>query len=126
MSATVIRAAEAPRFGQDGTEITGYASPTRGAQPLASWRVRLQPGASSPEHTVTHGEAFIVLDGVATFTVAGVAHVVTADDAICIPPDVRFRLENTGDRPFTAICSMVAGGRAWIADGEPFVPPWAA
>lgn len=125
-TATVIRLAEAPRFGQDGTAITGYVSPTRGASLVASWRVELSPGTSSPEHTLTHGEAFIALEGEATFTVGDQTHLVRAGDAISVPPETPLRLENTGPGPFAAICSMTSEGRAQLAGGAPFVPPWAA
>ena len=63
MPETVIRLTDAPRFGDDGTEITGYASPTRGSDSVSAWKVLLQPGAGSPVHRLSTGEAFIALAG---------------------------------------------------------------
>jgi quercetin dioxygenase-like cupin family protein len=125
MTETVIRGAEAPRFGQDGTQVVGYASPTRGSEAVSAWKVALDPGAASPRHELTHGEVFIVLDGNARFEVEGRSHELGAGDAICVPPGTRFEVSNDGPEMFTAICCMAAGGQARIGDGEPFPIPWA-
>jgi quercetin dioxygenase-like cupin family protein len=125
MTETVIRGSDAPEFGEGGTLITGYGSPTRGSQSVAAWRVALEPGAGSPEHTLTRDEVFIVLSGEATFDVQGRRHQVRQGDAICVPPDVAFSLRNAGSDRFTAICAMAAGGRARIGDGDAFPIPWA-
>ncbi|MEA2479058.1 MAG: hypothetical protein QOJ07_980 [Thermoleophilaceae bacterium] len=125
MSAAVIRGDDAPRFGQDGTEITGYAAPSRGSAGVAAWRLRLHPGAASPLHELTAGEAFLVLSGRGSFEVAGERHEVGAGDAICVPPGARFKLANEHDEPFEAIACMPAGGKASVDGGDPFVPPWA-
>jgi quercetin dioxygenase-like cupin family protein len=123
---TVIRRDAAPRFGSEGTEITGYASPSRGSESVSAWKVRLAPGAGSPLHRLTHGEAFIALAGRGRFEFASRAHELSAGDAICVPAGTPFRLANEGDEPFEAICCMAAGGMGQIDDGEPFTPPWAA
>ena len=125
MIETVIRGAEAPRFGQDGTQVVGYASPTRGSESVSAWKVALDPGAASPRHELTHGEVFIVLDGKARFDFEGRCHQLTAGDAICVPPRTWFAVSNDGPERFTAICCMAAGGRARIGEGEPFPIPWA-
>lgn len=125
MVETVIRGSNAPRFGQDGTQVTGYASPTRGSDSVSAWKVALDPGAATPRHELTHGEVFIVLDGNARFEVEGRSHELGAGDAICVPPKTRFAVSNDGLERFTAICCMAAGGEARIGDGEPFPIPWA-
>jgi quercetin dioxygenase-like cupin family protein len=124
---TIIRRGDAPRFGENGTEIIGYASPTRGSEKLSAWKVRLSPGAGSPVHTLTEGEAFIALAGRGTFEFDGRVHELGAGDAICVPPGVPFRLAaaEAAEEPFEAICCMVAGGQGLIGDGDPFTPPWA-
>jgi len=122
---TIIRAEEAPTFGADDIEITGYASPTRGSERVSAWKVRLPPGAASPVHQLTEGEAFIALEGRGTFELGDRRHEITAGDAICVPPEVPFRLANSAGEPFEAICCMVVGGKGQIGDGEPFTPPWA-
>ncbi len=126
MTETVIRLTDAPQFGDDGTEITGYASPTRGSESVSAWKVLLHPGAGSPIHQLTSGEAFIALAGRGRFEFDGRAHELRAGDAICVPPSVPFRVVNAADEPFEAVCCMAAGGQGQIGDGEPFTPPWAA
>ncbi len=125
MTETLIRSSDAPQFGDDGTHITGYASPTRGSQSVCAWRVALDPGAGSPRHQLTHGEVFIGLSGTARFDIEGRHHTLAAGDAICVPPNTSFALTNEGAEPFTAICCMAAGGQARVGDGDPFPIPWA-
>ena len=45
---TIIREQDAPRFGQDGVEVTGLASPSRGCDTVSAWRVLLQPARPAP------------------------------------------------------------------------------
>jgi mannose-6-phosphate isomerase-like protein (cupin superfamily) len=125
MIETVIRSSDAPEFGEAGTRITGYASPTRGSETVCAWRVALDPGAGSPPHELTQGEVFIVLSGTARFAVEGRSHQLRAGDAICAPAKTSFMLSNEGEDRFTAICCMAAGGQARIGDGELFPIPWA-
>ena len=125
MEATLIRADDAPRFGQDGIDITGYVSPSRGSEHVAAWRIKLDPGVASPVHELTHGEAFVVVVGEGTFEVGSIAHRVGVGDAISVPPDTPFRLANDTAEPFETFACMVAGGKARVG-GEEIVPPWAA
>jgi mannose-6-phosphate isomerase-like protein (cupin superfamily) len=125
MKETVIRLAEAPRFEVEGAEVTGYASPTRGSDRVAAWKVRLGPGVSSPLHQLSEGETFIAIAGRASFEFGQRAHEISAGDAICVPPRLEFRLTNTSSVPFDAICCMPSDGMGQIGDGEPFTPPWA-
>jgi mannose-6-phosphate isomerase-like protein (cupin superfamily) len=126
MRETIIRHRDAPRFGDEGTEITGYASPTRGSVAVSAWKVVLHPGAASPVHQLTDTEAFIALRGRGTFAFDDRTHELGAGDAICVPASTPFHLANAGDEPFEAICCMAATGQGQVGDGEPFTPPWAA
>jgi mannose-6-phosphate isomerase-like protein (cupin superfamily) len=125
MNETVIRHDDAPRFGLEGTEITGYASPSRGGGAVSAWKLLLHPGTTSPVHQLTRGEVFIALAGRATYEFGERAHEIGAGDAICVPPHVAFCVSNGSGEPFEAICCMAAGGQGQIGDGEPFTPPWA-
>jgi len=125
MPQTLIRRAEAPRFGHDGTHVTGYASPSRGSASVSVWRLVLEPGASSPVHQLTQDEAFLALSGAATVELAGEEFRLEAGDGLSVPPGTSFRIRNPGPDPFEAVACMATGGRAQVGDGEPFVPPWA-
>jgi mannose-6-phosphate isomerase-like protein (cupin superfamily) len=123
---TIIREQDAPRFGQDGVEVTGLASPSRGCDTVSAWRVLLAPGAASPEHTLTSDEAFVALRGSARVALDGQSEELTAGDCLIVAPGRRFTIRNDGAEPFEAVCCMAAGGQAVVEGEGSFVPPWAA
>jgi mannose-6-phosphate isomerase-like protein (cupin superfamily) len=123
---TIIREQDAPRFGQDGLEVTGLASPSRGCDSVSAWRVVLHPGAGSPEHTLTSDEAFVALRGRARVELEGESQELTAGDCLVVAPERRFSIRNEGSEPFEAVCCMAAGGQAIVEGEGSFVPPWAA
>jgi mannose-6-phosphate isomerase-like protein (cupin superfamily) len=123
---TIIREQDAPRFGQDGVEVTGLAAPSRGCESVSAWRVVLRPGAGSPEHSLTSDEAFVALRGAARVELEGEAHELSAGDCLVVAPGRRFRISNEGAEPFEAVCCMAAGGEAVVEGQGAFVPPWAA
>jgi mannose-6-phosphate isomerase-like protein (cupin superfamily) len=123
---TIIREQDAPRFGQDGVEVTGLAAPSRGCDTVSVWRVLLQPGAGSPEHTLTSDEAFVALRGSARVELDGETEELRAGDCLVVAPERRFTIRNDGAEPFEAVCCMAAGGQAVVEGEGAFVPPWAA
>jgi mannose-6-phosphate isomerase-like protein (cupin superfamily) len=123
---TIIREQDAPRFGQDGVEVTGLASPSRGCDTVSAWRVLLAPGAASPEHMLTSDEAFVALRGSARVELDGDSEELRAGDCLVVAPQRRFTIRNDGAEPFEAVCCMAAGGQAVVEGGGSFVPPWAA
>jgi mannose-6-phosphate isomerase-like protein (cupin superfamily) len=123
---TIIRGKDAPRFGQDGVEVTGLASPSRGCGTVSAWRVLLAPGAGSPEHTLTSDEAFVALRGRARVQLEGETEELAAGDCLVVAPARRFSIRNEGSEPFEAVCCMAAGGQAVVEGEGSFVPPWAA
>jgi mannose-6-phosphate isomerase-like protein (cupin superfamily) len=120
----VISATQAPVFDQPGTRVVGLAAPSRGSTEIAAWRLRLAPGAASPEHVLTAEEVFIALAGSAVADLDGVPHRVAAGDALVVPPRVPFRIATDGDVAFEAVACMRAGGLATV-DSRTFAPPWA-
>lgn len=125
MPKTLIRRDDAPRFTHEGTEVLGYASPSRGSASISAWRLALDPGAESPFHQLSCDEAFLALRGVATIELAGETFELRAGDGLSVPPDTAFRIRNLGGEPFEAVACMVAAGQARIDGAEPFTPPWA-
>jgi quercetin dioxygenase-like cupin family protein len=121
---TVISSSTAPTFDAGGTFVVGLASPSRGSREIAAWRLRLAPGAASPEHTLSREEVFVALAGRAVAMLSGRRHAVEAGDALLVEPEVPFVLANEGDEPFEAVVSMRCGGLARVG-GETFAPPWA-
>ena len=123
----VIKERDAPTFTMDGTRATGYASPQRGARDTSLWRVRLAPGSTTPPHSLTREEVFLVLSGSAEATIGDERHALEPGDCLIVPVEVPFTLAAGEDEPFEAVCCMPAGGQATILpDGPTMTPPWAA
>jgi mannose-6-phosphate isomerase-like protein (cupin superfamily) len=122
---TIIRDHDAPRFGDEGVTVTGLASPSRGCASVSVWRVVLDPGAGSPEHTLTSDEAFVALRGRAHVELDGETRELGAGDCLVVAPERPFRIRNDGAEPFEAVCCMAAGGQAVVTGQGAFTPPWA-
>lgn len=125
MGATLVRQEEAPRFEVHGARVVAYASPSRGSQSLATWRVTLDAGAASPLHSLDGDEVFIVLSGEARFELDGRTLAARAGDALTVAAGTKFRFTVTGSAPFEAIACVKAGIQARVEDGAPFAPSWA-
>jgi mannose-6-phosphate isomerase-like protein (cupin superfamily) len=121
---TLVSATTAPRFDVGGTHVIGLASPSRGAAETSVWRLTLDPGSSSPEHTLDREEVFVALAGTARAVTDGHVTDVRPGDALIVPPAVPFTIANPGPEPFEAVVSLPVGGSATVA-GEAMTPPWA-
>ncbi len=108
-----------------GARFTSLATPRLGTTTTSSWRVELSPGAPGTPHELTSEELLFVLDGRAKVTLDDQESEVLAGDCIVVPPNTPFMLEAVGSSPFSAICCFPVGGRARLADGQEFTPPWA-
>ena len=107
------------------TRFTSLATPSRGSQETAVWRVDIAPGTPATPHSLTREEVFVVLDGEATVEIDGVRQSARPGDAIVVPAEVELALANEGDQPLRLLCCLPVGGQGRIADGDPFTPPWA-
>ena len=126
MTPTLITRQDAPAFNADGTSVTGYAAPTRGATAVSLWSIDLEPGSISPLHEMDVEEVFLGLDGTAVVVVDGEESRIGAGDCLVLPARTAFTLRAALDGPFRAVACMPAGGRATLLpDGPTFVPPWA-
>ena len=123
---TLISHESAPPFTADGTTVTGYAAPSRGATSISLWRIELAPGAASPLHQLDVEEVFLGTGGRAMATIDGTNYSVSAGDCLILPAGAPFTITAAADEPFRAVACMPAGGRATLLpDGPTFVPPWA-
>jgi quercetin dioxygenase-like cupin family protein len=125
MGATLVRQEEAPRFDVHGAKVVAYASPSRGSQSLATWRVTLDVGAASPLHSLDVDEVFICLGGAAEFELGDKKLTVRAGDALTVAAGTQFRFTVVGAQAFEAVACVRAGLTARVGDGAPFTPPWA-
>lgn len=121
----ITRNPSAPTHQLPGTQFTSLATPSRGTRSTSVWRVELQPGTPARPHELTAEEVFVVLSGRAQVRIGDEQSEVGPGDCMIVPPDTLFSLEAVGDRAFAALCCFPVGGRARLADGNEFTPPWA-
>ena len=108
-----------------GTRFTQLAAPSRGSRQNSVWQVEIRSGTPAVPHQLTVEEIFVVLEGAATVTLGSDVIAAAAGDAIVVPADTDFALENRGEQPLRLICALPVGGQARTADGAVFTPPWA-
>jgi mannose-6-phosphate isomerase-like protein (cupin superfamily) len=106
------------------TRFTSLATPSRGSTTTSVWHVEIAPGTPATPHSVTCEEVFVVLAGSASVDLDDQRQVANTGDAIVVPPDTRFALSNPGAEVLRLLCCMPVGGRARLADGTTFTPPW--
>jgi mannose-6-phosphate isomerase-like protein (cupin superfamily) len=121
----VIPAPERPTHELHGARFTSLATPSRGSSDTSVWRVELAPHTPGVPHELTREEVFVVLSGRASVRLGDTHTSASAGDAIVVPANTPFALENPGDEPLLALCCLPVGGEARLADGRAFVPPWA-
>lgn len=72
-------------------------------------------GKSSIDHALTTSEVYFILSGQGEMHIANECQVVSAGDAIYIPPNARQFIRNTGQDPLSFICIV---DPAWQAANE--------
>ena len=105
--------------------FTSLATPSRGSQETAVWRVEIAPRTPGTSHSLTREEIFVVLDGEAAVEIRGLPERAYPGDAIVVPADAEFALANDGDVPLRLLCCLPVGGQGRMPGGDPFTPPWA-
>ena len=86
---------------------------------------RDRPGRPGTPHQLTREEVFVVLAGRAEVRIGDERLAPRPGDAIVVPAGMPFALAAAGDEPLRALCCLPVGGQAQLADGAPFIPPWA-
>jgi len=120
----LIRREDAPVFNLPGLTVAGFASPSRGAAELSTWRLELAPGTEGVEHSVDREEIFMALSGNAVARLGGKEIELRPGDALIVPPGKAFSLGNPGSIAFSAIAVAPAGIRARMGESASFSPPW--
>jgi mannose-6-phosphate isomerase-like protein (cupin superfamily) len=121
----VVPAPSRPTHELRGARFTSLATPSRGSTDTSVWSVEIDPGAPGTPHQLTREEVFVVLDGRADVRIGDEVSTAAPGDAIVVPAGVPFALAAAGEQPLRALCVLPVGGQAHLADGVPFVPPWA-
>ncbi|WP_020417606.1 cupin domain-containing protein [Amycolatopsis sp. ATCC 39116] len=119
----VATLADAPRFERGGAVFRPLAVPSRGSAELAVWLLELEPELTGEEHSVSREEVFVLQSGVLELTLDGEVHRLAPGDAVIVPPDTLFRLDNPGAEPARAtVCT--SAGMVGTVGGAMIVPPW--
>ena len=116
---------DAPSFSLHGASFIGLASPSRGATENSVWIVTLSTDAAAVTHRLSREETFVGIGGRALAQVGNETFEITEGSALVVPANTDFKLTNPDATPFRAVAVLPVGGKATIADGQPFTPPWA-
>jgi mannose-6-phosphate isomerase-like protein (cupin superfamily) len=123
----VVSAASAPCFSLPTTPetvLTGLASPSRGSRETCVWHLSLAACTPPAAHSLDHEEIIVGQSGQAIARIGNDEFHVGRGDAIIVPAGELFSLANPHAAPFEAIAVLPVGGRAALADGNWFTPPW--
>ena len=114
---------EHPRFELGGNTITGYASPSRGADEAALFRIDLPPGGGLPRHHHDHLDVFAVAAGTGTIHIEDDATEVGVGDSVIVPTGA-WHFFVAGPEGASIVVTMLAGTKLVREDGTEVVPPW--
>jgi quercetin dioxygenase-like cupin family protein len=121
---TLVRRPAGPTHTLPGAEFTSLVTPSTGSPEMAVWEVSLSEGHAPTPHSLTRQEVFVVTGGAGVATLDGEPHALAPGDTLVVLPGVVLTLSPGADG-LTALCLMVAEGKAVVGDAEPFTPPWA-
>lgn len=105
--------------------MSALTGPSRGSHQLSTWRVRMEPGSSSPEHVIDRDQVWMPVSGGFEVTVEGETASLRPGQAVAIPSGSLRRIR-TADGSGEALVCMPPGGRASVPGKDGTVPlPWA-
>ncbi len=124
---TLIQAADARVHRTPNAAMTTLAAPSVGSRELAVWRVRMEPDAAGPEHTVDREQVLTVLTGALSVEVDGGTVAAGPGDTLILPAGVPRRISCGGPDAVEAVVSSSVGARvSTSADGDRGELPWAS
>jgi quercetin dioxygenase-like cupin family protein len=105
--------------------MTGLAAPSRGSAEISTWRVRMEPAATGPEHAIDREQVWTLLSGSLEITSAGRTETVASGQTVVLPAGALRQIRTTAE-PAEALVAMPAGGRARVPGStEALALPWA-
>ncbi|MGW4243894.1 cupin domain-containing protein [Nocardia sp. NPDC004722] len=120
----VIHAADTESHEMHGSRFTPLIRPSMGSGELCLWRLEIAPGTTGVAHRIHREEAFVVLSGGITITIAGESAVLTAGDAAVAPAGSTIRLDNPAADPAVVLVNAPVGFTGELLDGTVITPPW--
>lgn len=122
--ATVIPFADIPVFTLNGNSLQGLATSSRGVETHEVWRSSVAPGGSTPVHTHSSEEVFVILTGEGVVRVGDAVHPFKAPCTIVAPAGVEHQVTNTGDVASDSIVIVTAGSEIRNAQSQIMQLPW--
>ncbi|NJC68996.1 cupin domain-containing protein [Planosporangium thailandense] len=121
----LTRDADARAHQMHGFTFRSLATPSLGSPELAVWAVDAPAGSSSPRHTMSRDEVFIVHTGRLVATIDDEKLELAPGDALTVPAGAEFAVANPFAEPARAVACTTAGMHATVG-GQTIAPPWAA
>lgn len=121
----VITANDGDVTATGAAEMTGLAAPSRGSTELSTWKVRMRPGATGPEHVIDREQVWTVTAGALEIASEGRTERVDAGQTAILPAGA-VRTVSTADQAAEALVAMAADGSASLPGDDTARPvPWA-
>lgn len=125
---TVVRQADRRRTETPNAVMTTLASPTLGGSGHALWQVRMDSGATGPEHRMSGEQLWTVVEGAATVETDGGGPVALGPgDTVVLPAGALRRIVAGEHAGLVALVTGPGDARAELADGtDRGTPGWIA
>jgi quercetin dioxygenase-like cupin family protein len=122
----VIRGSQYKEFELMGNHMLGLATLMRGANEVAVWRGRTEPGATTPRHYHDHEEVIVILSGTGKVRIEADEVSISSGDVAILPPLRHHELaaDERGEG-LDAIAVLPAGTKTYRPNGEELELPWA-
>ncbi|AKU15822.1 cupin domain-containing protein [Luteipulveratus mongoliensis] len=120
----LIQQSDVQAFSMHGSEFRSYVAPRSGSTQLCAWELAIAPETTGQEHTVSHEEVLLLLDGNVEATVDGVTYKAAPSDVVRFPAGATVRLDNPHDQSARLWVTTSVGLHASLPDGTQVTPPW--
>lgn len=120
----VIRSAEVQPHHMHGSTFTPLVRPSAGSSELCVWRLEIASGTQGVPHKILREEAFVLLEGAVSITIAGETSALAPGDAAVAPAGSTICLSNSSDLPSVVLVTAPVGFTGELADGTVVDPPW--
>ncbi|MCH2109670.1 MAG: cupin domain-containing protein, partial [Polyangiaceae bacterium] len=107
-----------------GNELKGVATPSMGSERLEVWSSSIAPGGSTPLHSHSSQEIFIILQGEGYVEIGEQRLPFRAPATIIAPANQPHRLFNTGSTPTKQIVVIEGCSTILSPEGKQLELPW--
>ncbi len=120
----VVKHGKLTSFGNQGNSLVGIATTSQGAKSFEVWRTSVAVGGTTPLHTHSSEEVFIVLRGKGEVLVGDEVIPFVAPATVIAPAGIAHQLRNTGTEATDQIVIVGAHSKIFGPDGKLMMLPW--